>query len=565
MTESALAHWVPNDDDMPLMDITLGDMLDRQVARFHDRPAAIAIDDLRGIDVRWSYGALQQAANLTARGLIALGVQPGDHVAVMATNGPEWLRLEYALAKIGATLVTVNPALQRDEIAYLLQQGQVRWLVANPRFRRNDIAAALLSLMPDLATAPPGGRGDGAETLPLLKGVIGIGTELPPFALPFDALDCLAKECPDTTLTARQAAVQPGDVVQIQYTSGTTGKPKGAMLTHHSVVNNAALMAARGGYQPDDVLLSPMPLFHAAGCVCNVIGMLSVGGCVVITESFDPERTLDLWGKLRPTVFNGVPTMYARMLDHPTAKGRDLRLRIANTGGTSIPPVLMKRLLDEHGAQPMIIMGMTECSPIITLTDPNDPQEIQFTTSGTPLPHSEIRIVDPETGETARFGERGELCIRGYQVTKGYFDMPDKTTETIDADGWLRSGDLAVLEPTGHLRIVGRLKDMLIRGGENVYPVEIENYLLTHDAISQAQVVGAPDPDLGEEVFAFVKLRDGHTLSPDDVRAFCRAGLARHKLPKYVEIVEDFPMTGNGKIQKFALREMAARIVEASA
>lgn len=564
MIDQTLAHWHPDTSGSPLFEETLGDMLDRQTAKYGSRPAAILFDDARGIEMRWSYAQLHSAATETARGLIGLGVLPGDHVAVMATNGPEWLRLEVALAKIGATLVTVNPGLLKDELAYVLEQGRVAWLIAIPSFRRNDIAGNLAALMPDLAGVTDGRR-QAPAAFPTLKGIVGIGSELPAFAMPFDHLTKLAEGVSTDEVAARQAAVEPQDIMQIQYTSGTTGKPKGAMLTHRGIVNNGRLMAERAGYRTDDVLLSAMPFFHTAGCVCNVIGMLSVGGCLASIEGFDAERMVELWDELGATIINAVPTMFLRMLDSPEAEGRTLQLRIASTGGTSIPPTLMERLYRDHGARPMIIMGMTECSPIITQTDPNDPMELKITTAGTPLPHTEIQVIDPVTGITVACGQEGELCIRGYQVTAGYFDMPEKTSETIDGEGWLHSGDLAVLDETGHLRIVGRLKDMLIRGGENVYPVEIENYLNKHPDIQQAEVVGVSDPEMGEEVFAFLRLAEGRSLTEKEVQDYCRKGLARHKMPKFVAFMEEFPMTANGKIQKFELRRLAeARVEEQS-
>lgn len=554
------AHWIARTDGPALEDVTLGDLLDRQAAQFGNRPAVVTHNTERETVTTWTYRELKENADRLARGLMAIGVARGDHVAVMSPNGPEWLLLEYALAKLGAVLVTVNPGYREAELRYLLTQGRISHLVFTAAYRRHDIAAMLSNLMPDLATATPD-TDRTAKEFPDLRRLVLIGEGSAPFALPFATL--METGVSQEDLASRQATVSPDDVMQIQYTSGTTGSPKGAMLTHHSTINNARLMGARAGFRSDDVLLSAMPFFHTAGCVCNVMGMLAVGGCLVTMDAFEPGKMLDLWEKHGATVINAVPTMYSRMLDHPDFAARKTdTLRLANTGGTSIPPSLMRALKDKTGARPMIIMGMTECSPIITETDPADDFETQISTAGTPLPHTELKIVDPETGATVAFGDSGELCIRGYLVTKGYFDMPEKTADSIDAEGWLHSGDLAVLTESGHLSIVGRLKDMIIRGGENVYPVEIEDFLLAHPEISQAQVVGCPDPDLGEEVFAFVLLRPGARLTGADVQAHCRANLARHKMPKFVEIVTEFPTTPNGKIQKFALRDMAARIVK---
>jgi fatty-acyl-CoA synthase len=549
----AQAYW-NGGAEVALLDMTIGQMLDRQ-AETHGARTALVVDNAERDHVETlTYAELRQAVDDLARGLMGWGVTVGSHVAVMAPNCLEWVLLEYALAKVGAVLVTVNPSLHEDEIGYILGQGKISHLMFAAHYRRYDIAAALQRLMPDLANAHDGRRAGTA--LPDLTHLALVGPGDAPFAARFSDVVAAGQ---GQDLDARQAMVRSADVVQIQYTSGTTGRPKGAMLTHHSTLNNAWLMGARAGYRSDDVMLSAMPLFHTAGCVCNLMGMLAVGGCFVTMDAFDPERMLRLWQDHGATVINAVPTMYARMMDHPRfASFRTDSLRLANTGGTSIPPSLMQRVRDLTGAEPMIVMGMTECSPVITQTDPADDFETRISTAGRALPHTEIRIIHPETRAPSDFGEAGELCIRGYLVTRGYFDMPDKTAEALDAEGWLLSGDLAVLEETGHLRIVGRLKDMLIRGGENVYPVEIEDCLLAHPDIAQAQVVGVPDPDLGEEIFAFVLPRDGASLTHDTVREHVRARLARHKLPRHVEVVSSFPMTANGKIRKIELRETAA-------
>ena len=556
MSDQTLAYWPAGEDGPALWDMTLGDLLDRQAGAVPDRLAVVVDEQGGAVSTRWTYAQLKADADALARGIIDWGIAPGARVAVMAQNCPAWVLLEYALAKAGVVLVTVNPALKPAELAYLLDQGQVAALFFAPGFRGSDIAGDLRALMPDLASAGDGLR-QAAGPFPALRRLCVIGGDAA-FARPFESLLTTGRSLDDTARADRQAAVQPRDVAQIQYTSGTTGKPKGAMLTHHSTVNNARLMADRGGYTADDLMLSAMPLFHTAGCVCNVMAMAACGGTLVTMDSFDPARMLALWQEFRPSLINAVPTMMVRMLEHPDYGPRDSRrLRRIITGGTSIPPSLMLKLREVTGGDPMIIMGMTECSPIITQTRDSDPLEIRVSTAGVPLPHTEIRIADVETGQTLPFGQSGELCIRGYLVMKGYFDMPEKTAEAIDPDGWLHSGDLAVLESTGHLRIVGRLKDMIIRGGENVYPVEIEDCLLDHPAVSQAQVVGVPDPDLGEESYAVVVLVDGAAATPAELQAHCRTRMARHKMPKYVEIVEELPMTANGKVQKFALREAA--------
>ncbi|MAM61551.1 AMP-binding protein [Maritimibacter sp. UBA3975] len=558
--EDTLAWWRPDASGPEILDVTLGDMLDQQAIAFADR-TAVTVDENGGAkSTSWTYAELKKQADIVGRGLMGLGIERGDHVAVMAQNCAEWILLEYALAKTGAVLVTVNPALLQNEVDYLLTQSRAKALVFCPQFRTNDIAAHLAGLMPDLATTE-GGRRTGNRTLPDLETLVAVG-EPPAFAMSFrDLCDHADTVSPDA-LAARQAKVASADIAQIQYTSGTTGKPKGAMLTHRSTVNNARLAGDRGGFGPDDVLLSAMPLFHTAGCVCNVMAMLVSGGHLVTMDGFDARRMLELWDAHEPTILNAVPTMMIRMMEHPDWDSFNTHtLRKTYTGGTNIPPSLLRTMKEKTGGDPLVLMGMTECSPVITLTNPGDSFEDQVSTAGTPLPHTEIRIVDPDTGAVRGWGESGELCIRGYNTMAGYFDMPEKTAETIDADGWLHSGDLAELAQSGHLRIVGRLKDMIIRGGENVYPVEIEECLLDHQSVSEAQVVGVPDKQLDEEICAFVVPVPGATVDPQVLQAFCRERMARHKMPKYIVGIDALPMTANGKVQKFALRDQATQAI----
>lgn len=560
MSVRETAWWRASNGE-ELMDVTLGSLLDAQTERFADRTAAVFVDTQSGLETRWDYGELKVVTERLACGLIGWGVNHGDHVAVMSPNRAEWILLEYALARIGAVLVTVNPALHERELDYLLIQGRVSHLIFASSYRQQNIAGMVASMMSGADILRQGGLS--SATYPDLRGLCALDAPGKEHALPFNDLNLLADGISPEVLHRRQVEVKPSDVMQIQYTSGTTGKPKGAMLSHHSTINNARMMSQRGAFLSEDVLVSAMPLFHTAGCVCNIMGMLVSGGCVVVLDDFDPSMMLAQWERHAATIINGVPTMYSRMLSHAdfTLRRTDA-LRLAFMGGTSIPPSLMKQVCEATGAQPMIIMGMTECSPIITQTNPEDSFDLRIATAGTPLPHTEIRIVDPDTGLTVGWGEKGELCIRGYLLTLGYFNMPEKTAEAIDSEGWLHSGDLAVLEKTGHLRIVGRLKDMIIRAGENVFPVEIEEFLLEHPSVSQAQVVGVPDPGLGEEIFAFVLPERDAEVSADELRNFCRANIARHKMPKYIHSLPAFPMTPNGKIQKFALRQMALDLMQ---
>ncbi|WP_209593889.1 AMP-binding protein [Jiella mangrovi] len=547
---------------MPLREITLGDLLREQAERFPDQPALIFDEPQRRVE--YSYRQLDREVDRLARALIAIGVERQARVAVMAPNSPEWVLLEYALARIGAVLVTVNPAFRQAELGYLLTQGDVSVLFAAAVFRDFSIAGMLAEMMPDLGGLEGAAR-NRPETYPSLRRVVALSDQPIVGALAFRDLLGLGEATTQEALAERILAVMPGDVAQIQYTSGTTGKPKGAMLTHRGTVNNARLAGRRAGYRPSDVMVSAMPFFHTAGCVCNVLGMAAVGGCLVAMESFEASRMLDLLERHRGTIVNAVPTMYVRLLqDEALARGRrDVSSwRIAYVGGTSIPPSLMLELKARIGCDPAIIMGMTETSPIITQTLPDEPLEEKVRTAGVPLPHVEIRIVDPETGTVVPLGRQGELQIRGFLVTAGYYAMPEATQAAIDPQGWLRSGDLAVMDEAGHLRIVGRIKDMLIRGGENVYPVEIEDRLLEHADIAEAQVVGVPDAEMGEEIFAFVVARDGCTVDADALKSWCKAHMARHKMPRHVAVIETTPKTANGKVRKVELRDLAKRMIE---
>ena len=552
-----LSHWHPEAEGTALREVTLGGLLAEQAAHHPDR-TAIMFDGPDG-DVSWTYARLDTEADRIAAAAVAAGLGAGERAAVLAPNGPEWVLLEYGLARAGVVLVTVNPAFRESEIAYLLEQGQVAALFTVGAHRGFDLGALLAAMVPARDGVPlPGGR------FPALRLLVGIGPDPVPGALCWAKFAARADGVDPAALRARADAVRPEDVIQIQYTSGTTGQPKGAMLTHRGTVNNALLAAGRAGYRAGDVMVSAMPFFHTAGCVCNVMGMLAAGGTLVAMRDFDADRMLELMARHRATVTNAVPTMYVRLLAAEGFGTADLSAwRLAYVGGTSIPPSLMRELHARAGCEPVIIMGMTECSPIITQTRLDEPLESRVEAAGTPLPHVELRLADPATGATVPLGAEGELLIRGFGVTPGYFDMPERTAEAIDAEGWLRSGDLAVMDPGGRLRIIGRIKDMLIRGGENIYPVEIEDRLLEHPDIAEAQVVGVPDPEMGEEVFAFVVPRGGRALDGAALRDWCRARMARHKVPRHVAVIPETPKTANGKVRKVELREAAARHVAA--
>ena len=547
--EGTRSVWLAESFGVGLLDVTIGDLLDRQAERFAEREALVFRDAEYGLDLRWSYAELRARVDRLARGLIALGIAAGDRVAVLAPNLPEWILLEYALAKIGAVLVTVNTAYRQHELGYLLRQGRVRALFMVAQYRGNPYFDSLQAAR---AEAP----------LPELQHVVLIGAGDAPGTLDFMALLRRADEVPQALLQQRQAAVQPGDVVQIQYTSGTTGAPKGVMLMHRGTVNNANLMGRRAGWTEQDRLLAVMPLFHTAGCVCNVLGMLASGGTLLCLVAFDAAKALAMITAEHATIMNGVPTMYLRLLGEPGVRegsGAGSSLRIAFLGGAAMPRVVLQDVKTWFGAGPMVTMGMTEASPLITQSLPTDSFELCSSTAGLPLPHTDIKIVDRLTGEAVPLGEEGELCIRSYGVMAGYFDMPERTAETIDGGRWLHSGDLGTLDGRGYLRIVGRVKDMIIRGGENIYPAEIEDLMMHHPLVEQVQVVGVPDPEFGEEAFAFIILREGAALTAQALREYCRAHFSHHKVPRYMHFTDDFPQTASGKIRKFELRDEAQR------
>lgn len=561
---SGISHWLAEEDGVQLNRQTLGALLARQAARFGERDAVIFDEEGEGLQVRWTYAELNSRVDQLAAALMSIGIGLQDRVAVFSPSRPEWVLLEFALARIGAVLVTVNPAFKQTELDYLLKQGRVCALFSVGSYRQHDIAGMLVEMMPDLAQSADGKR-DLATHYPDLRRVVCIDADAIAGALGFTDLLKLGGSVGSDDLEKRAAAVEAGHVIQIQYTSGTTGQPKGVMLTHYGTINNAMLAAGRAGYRETDVMVSAMPLFHTAGCVCDVMGMLAAGGCVVKMESFDARRMLDLIEAYVGTVTNGVPTMYSRLLaDQKFVAGkRDLSSwRIAYIGGASIPPQLMLDLKERVGPDPVIIMGMTECSPIISQTDPADPITLKVTTAGKPLPHVEVRIADPTNGKTVAQGVEGELLIRGFLVMAGYFDMPEKTAEAIDAEGWMHSGDIATMDAEGRLRIVGRIKDMLIRGGENIYPAEIEQQLIEHPDIAEVQVIGVPDPEFGEEICAVIVPVSGRTVTIEALREWCRSRMARHKLPRYVMCVEAMPQTSNGKVRKVELKACAAAMLK---
>jgi fatty-acyl-CoA synthase len=519
------SYW-PADRSQPVLDLTVGDALREAAAEAPLTTALVqgAVDP--AARRRWSYAELLEASERAARALLGR-FAPGDRVAVWANNLTEWVMLELAAGLAGITIVTVNPALRPQELAYVLGQSQADGIFLIPAYRASPMAEMVQQVRRDL---------------PALREVVS-----------FDGWEAFCAEAaPDRALPV----VSPDAAAQIQYTSGTTGFPKGAVLHHRGVVNNARLYTARMGLGPGTVFLSAMPLFHTAGCVMSVLGAVVTRGTLILPPYFDPGLMLELVAAERPGILLGAPTMFIMMLDHPDLATTDMSsVRHLLTGGAVVPPALVGRVEAEFGARLSIVFAQTEASPVITQTAPQDTAEDRAHTLGRPLPQTEVKIVDAASGQTVAPGVIGELCTRGYHVMTGYFQDPGKTAAAIDADGWLHTGDLASMDERGYCQIGGRLKDMIIRGGENIYPREIEQVLFEHPTVADVAVVGVPDAKWGEQVAAFVRPAPGRTPDPEELFAYCREHLAPHKTPRYWTVLEEFPQTASGKIQKFVLRE----------
>jgi fatty-acyl-CoA synthase len=512
----------------PLLGQTIGENLDRAVERWGEREALASCHQ----DLRYTYAELGEAVDRLARTLLAGGLRPGDRVGIWSPNCAEWVLVQYATAKAGIVLVNINPAYRTSELAYALRQSGCRALIAAPAFKTSDYASMIESV-----------RGD----LPALERVVLLGSP---------EWDALAAGDADAELPDCQF----DEPINIQYTSGTTGFPKGATLSHHNILNNGFFTAEGCRYTEQDRVCIPVPFYHCFGMVMGNLGCTTHGACMVIPEAaFDPEATLRAVQEERCTSLYGVPTMFIAELEHPDFASFDLSsLRTGIMAGSPCPIETMRRVVDEmHMEEVTICYGMTETSPVSTQTGADDPLEKRVGTVGRVHPHVEIKVVDPETGAIVDREQPGELCTRGYSVMLGYWDDPERTDEVLDRARWMHTGDLAVMDDDGYLRIVGRIKDMVIRGGENLYPREVEEFLYGHPDIADVQVVGVPDARYGEELMAWIVPRGGAEIDHEAIAGFCEGRIARHKVPRYVATVDEFPMTVTGKVQKFKLREMA--------
>jgi fatty-acyl-CoA synthase len=520
--------------DIPLLGDTIGANLDATVARFGSHEALVDVPSGR----RWTYDEFGADVSALARAFLAAGVAKGDRIGIWAPNCPEWVLVQYAAAAIGAVMVNINPAYRRHELEFVLNQASVSVLVSAVSYKTSDYRVMVEEV-----------RGK----CPELRSVVYLADP---------TWDRLLAECaPEAELAARAATLSCDDPINLQYTSGTTGFPKGATLSHHNILNNGYFVGEMIGYTERDRVCLPVPFYHCFGMVMGNLGATSHGACIVIpAPTFDPAATLAAVQREKVTSLYGVPTMFIAELGLPDFASYDLStLRTGIMAGSPCPVEVMRRVIAEmHMSEVSICYGMTETSPVSTQTRRDDDVERRTATVGRVMPHVEVKVIDPATGTTLPRGEPGELCTRGYSVMLGYWAQPEETAEAIDAARWMHTGDLAVMRPDGYLAIVGRIKDMIIRGGENVYPREIEEFLYAHPAVADVQVIGVPDPTYGEEILACLVLRAGAAApTVDEVREFCRGRLAHYKIPRYVRVVESFPMTVSGKVRKVEMREWA--------
>ena len=539
--------------DKTLLAMTIGQAFDHTVAQYPDGEALVVRHQQR----RYTWRQLAESVDLHARALLALGLQTGDRLGIWAPNCAEWCISQLASAKLGVILVNINPAYRSTELEYVLKQSGCQWLVCAGSFKTSDYHAMLQELVPELAEQSIGQLN--CEKLADLRGVISLAASPPSGFLPWSQLSALGTGIPPERLSARQASLHFDQAVNIQYTSGTTGFPKGATLSHHNILNNGYMVGESLGLTAQDRLVIPVPLYHCFGMVMGNLGCITHGTTMIYpNDGFDPLLSLTAVAEEHATGLYGVPTMFIAMLDHPRRGEFDLAtLRTGIMAGATCPIEVMRRVISEmHMSEVQIAYGMTETSPVSLQTGADDDLERRVTTVGRTQPQLESKIIDL-AGNTVARGEIGELCTRGYSVMLGYWNNPDGTRDAIDAAGWMHTGDLATMDEHGYVCIAGRNKDMIIRGGENVYPRELEEFFFTHPAVADVQVIGIPDERYGEEIVAWVKFHPGHVANELELQTWCKGRIAHYKTPKYFKFVEAFPMTVTGKIQKFRMREIS--------
>ena len=539
---------------------TVGKLLETIAEKQPEKDAVVYPD--RGL--RLTYQQFNEQCRAAAKGLIRMGIEKNEHIAIWSTNRPEWLTCQFATGKMGAVLVTVNTNYRTSELEYLLKQSDTTTLILMEQYRDVSYIDTLYEIVPELKSSVPGHLQ--SKALPMLKNVIFLGDKNYPGLVLWKDVMALAEEVTDEELNSRMDSLKYDEVINMQYTSGTTGFPKGVMLTHYNLINNAANIAACMNLTNSDRLCIPVPFFHCFGCVLGTLACVTVGAAMVPVQEFNSKQVLMAVEQEKCTALHGVPTMFITELNDPEFNRYDLSsLRTGIMAGSPCPIEVMRAVVEKMGAKEITIAyGLTEASPVITQTRVNDDIELRVSTVGRALPEVEVKIVDPETKREVDRGVQGELCTRGYHVMKGYYKNPGATALAIDEEGWLYSGDLAVMDENGYCRITGRLKDMIIRSGENIYPREIEEFLYKHPKILDIQVVGVPDEKYGEEVIAFVRLKEGENATPEEIREYCIGKISRYKVPKYVTFCREYPMTASGKIQKYKLREQAVELLKQS-
>ncbi|WP_080849165.1 AMP-binding protein [Cytobacillus gottheilii] len=536
-----------------MLNTTVGQLLEEQAYMFPEKEALVYSDR----NLRLTYSQFNDSCNMAAKGLMKLGVAKGDHLAVWSSNIPEWVTVQFATGKMGAVLITVNTNYRKAELEYLLSQSDATTLILMETYRDASYIELLYELIPELTEAERGNLQ--IDRLPFLKNVIIIGENNYPGTYNWNEIIEMGNQISDEELKERQQSLSAYDVINMQYTSGTTGFPKGVMLTHSNIINNAYHIAGCMKLTSQDRLCIPVPFFHCFGCVIGTLACVSVGAVMVPVQEFNASEVLKTVEKEKCTALHGVPTMFIAELNDPHFASYNLSsLRTGVMAGSNCPIEVMKDVIHKMGAAEITICyGQTESSPVITQTRANDPLELRVESVGRALPMVDVKITEPGTSKELPYGMQGELCTRGYHVMKGYYKNPEATKNAIDEEGWLHTGDLAVMDENGYCKITGRLKDMIIRGGENIYPREIEEFLYTHPAILDVQVVGVPDAVYGEEAAAWIILKEGADLTVEQVRSYCIGSISRHKVPRYIEFTKSYPMTASGKIQKYKLREQS--------
>jgi fatty-acyl-CoA synthase len=545
---------------MQLLDYTLGEILEKWAIETPDQEFIVYPDR----NLRFTYRSFNDRVDRLAKGLLYIGIQPGDKVGIWAKNVPDWLTFMFAAAKIGAILVTINTSYKKSELEYILQNADIHTLCMVDGYRESDYLQMVFELVPELKELP---RGElHSSRFPALRNVVFIGQQKHRGMYNTQELLLMGGHVDDFEIETIRGNIGCHDVVNMQYTSGTTGFPKGVMLSHHNILNNGFSVGECMKFTSAERVMTPVPLFHCFGCVLSLCAVITHGATMVLVEEFDPLMVLASVQREKCTALYGVPTMFIAELHHPMFDMFDLTsLRTGIMAGALCPIETMNQVMSKmHAKDIIIVYGLTETSPGMTATRTHNSPEVKATTVGFELPNVEVKILHPETGKECAIGEQGEICCRGYNIMKGYYKNEEATRKAIDAEGFLHSGDLAVKTEDGFYRITGRIKDMIIRGGENIYPREIENFLYQMDQIEAVEVAAVPSPKYGEQVGAFIKVKKGATLTEEEVTDFCRGQIARYKVPKYIFFVNEYPMTASGKIQKYKLTQMSTRLLEAA-